>query len=152
MAELGGASVFTNGGGAGPDLLQQAFQQVVDEDEQEGEFVAFLQGDAGDSQVIQLTEEQAAALGITFSVEDDQSQEQQLDSGFQECTTLEDHQQQTFSQEESQRIIDELAQTGLLKHENTNEACTDFDDWTVQQQKYAWFTFNSLLDPCQLLI
>jgi predicted Rossmann fold nucleotide-binding protein DprA/Smf involved in DNA uptake len=132
MAEIGGANVFTNRNSGCGDLLQQAFQQVVDENDQENEFVAFLQNDTGDSQVIQLTAEQAAALGITIKIEDHPSDANTTE--FQDCRELEQPQQQGLSQEESQRIINELTQSGLLKH-NGDGTCATFDNWTVQQQK-----------------
>ncbi|XP_011496928.1 PREDICTED: uncharacterized protein LOC105361448 isoform X2 [Ceratosolen solmsi marchali] len=127
MAEIGGASVFTNGNSGSRDLLQQAFQQVVDEDDQDNEFVAFLQNDASDAQVIQLTAEQAAALGITIKFDDQSSEANTTD--FQNCRELEQSQQQSLSQEESQRIINELTESGLLKH-NGDDTCATFDGYT----------------------
>lgn len=132
MTDIGTTSgVFTNS--AGGDLLQQAFQQVVDGEEHD-EFVAFLESDGGDvageSQVIQITAEQAAALGITFRVEDEQTPAEGTTDGFQPM------EQQTLSQEESQRIINELTQSGLLKS-NDGDQC-NFGEWAVQQPKYVW--------------
>lgn len=70
MAEISNSTVFTNDAPStgASDLLQQAFQQVVDDDDHDNEFVAFLQNDDNDSQTIHLTPEQAAALGLTFEV------------------------------------------------------------------------------------
>lgn len=67
MAEITNSTVFTNDTSStgASDLLQQAFQQVVDDDDHENEFVAFLEND---SETIHLTPEQAAALGLTFEV------------------------------------------------------------------------------------
>ncbi|XP_003424758.1 uncharacterized protein LOC100679300 isoform X2 [Nasonia vitripennis] len=136
MTDIGAsAAVFTNS--AGGDLLQQAFQQVVDEEDQDGaagDFVAFLHSDAaGESQVIQLTAEQAAALGITFKVDDEPLQQLPAETtpGFQEFEQPQE-QQQVLSQKESQRIINELTQSGLLKHSDAADQ-SSFCDWTVQQ-------------------
>lgn len=70
MADISNSAVFTNDASStgASDLLQQAFQQVVDDDDHESEFVAFLQNDDNDSETIHLTPEQAAALGLTFEV------------------------------------------------------------------------------------
>lgn len=144
MTDIGAsAGMFTNS--AGGDLLQQAFQQVVDDEDQDGaagEFVAFLQSDAsGESQVIHLTAEQAAALGITFKVEDDSLQQIPAETapGFQELQQPHE-QQQVLSQKESQRIINELTQSGLLKPSDAADQ-SSFADWTVQQTKYALACF-----------
>ncbi|XP_011310950.1 uncharacterized protein [Fopius arisanus] len=71
MAEIDNLSVFTNQGIAcsGADLLQQAFQDVVDDEKRDNEFVAFFKDDGGQHQTFRLTHEQAAALGLTFEVD-----------------------------------------------------------------------------------
>lgn len=69
------SSVFTNQENTScsgtNDLLQQAFQGVVDEEEsQDNGFVAFIQNDVNDTTgTIHLTTAQAAALGLTFQLD-----------------------------------------------------------------------------------
>ncbi|XP_063993935.1 uncharacterized protein LOC135171380 [Diachasmimorpha longicaudata] len=79
MSEMN-LSVFTNEGVScsGADLLQQAFQDVVDDEERDNEIVAFFKDDGGQHQTIRLTQEQAAALGLTFEVD-----------SFNDCTNNE---------------------------------------------------------------
>lgn len=71
MADIASSTMFTNGESSSgtSDLLQRAFQEVVDDDDNDNEFVAFLQGDGVESHTIQLTPAQAAALGLTFEVD-----------------------------------------------------------------------------------
>ncbi|XP_015118720.1 uncharacterized protein LOC107042250 [Diachasma alloeum] len=71
MSEMVNLSVFTNEGVScsGADLLQQAFQDVVDDEERDNELVAFFKDDGGQHQTIRLSQEQAAALGLTFEVD-----------------------------------------------------------------------------------
>ncbi|XP_012276900.1 uncharacterized protein LOC105697810 [Orussus abietinus] len=52
------------------DLIQQAFQQMTEEDNSENDFVAFLHSDGNETQAIHLTSAQAAALGLNFEVDD----------------------------------------------------------------------------------
>lgn len=141
MTDIGASGgVFTNSSGG--DLLQQAFQQVVDDDDQDGaagDFVAFLQSDAtGESQVIHLTAEQAAALGITFKVEDEPMPQIPAETApeFHQELDQSHEQQQVLSQNESQRIINELTQSGLLKPSDAADQ-SSFCDWTMQQSKYV---------------
>lgn len=71
MTETANSTMFTNGESSSgtSDLLQRAFQEVVDDEDAENEFVAFLQSDGVESHTIQLTPAQAAALGLTFEVD-----------------------------------------------------------------------------------
>ncbi|KAK0158607.1 hypothetical protein PV328_009586 [Microctonus aethiopoides] len=71
MAEIANSTVFTNDIGSfnTPDLLQQAFQEAVEQDNHDNEFVTFLAGDGDDSQAIHLTHAQASALRLTFQVD-----------------------------------------------------------------------------------
>ncbi|XP_015601627.1 uncharacterized protein LOC107270815 [Cephus cinctus] len=87
MAEIANSSVFTNGvvSSGTSDLLQRAFQQVVDEEDNENDFVAFLQTDSNESQTIHLTQAQAAALGLTFEV--DSSEEATEEISYQQEQT-----------------------------------------------------------------
>lgn len=123
------------------DLLQQAIRQAVDDGDQD-QYV-FLETDGNDSaghhqQVIQLTAEQAAALGISFKLEDEEEEEEQP----------EELQEQELSAEDSQRLIDELAQSGLLKHHSSSsngDGC--FDGWTsAVHQKYGGFDLSDTGD------
>ncbi|XP_015172909.1 PREDICTED: uncharacterized protein LOC107064591 [Polistes dominula] len=74
MAEIASSSVFTNDAvspsPSSSDLLQQAIQQAVDDDEDN--FVAFLENDESDCQMIHLTPEQAKSLGISFEITENQ--------------------------------------------------------------------------------
>lgn len=71
MAEIVNLSVFTNDGLAcnSADLLQQAFQDVVDDVDGDTDIVAFFEDESGQHQSIRLTQEQVAALGLTFEVD-----------------------------------------------------------------------------------
>ncbi|XP_058808370.1 uncharacterized protein LOC131673977 [Phymastichus coffea] len=97
------------------DLLQQAFQQVIDEDESPPDLMNILGNSDDDNQVIQLSAEQAAALGITFKIVDEPQEVEQ---------------QQSLVENDSQRIISELTQSGLFRP--SNEDGVDFE-WTVQE-------------------
>ncbi|XP_014205528.1 uncharacterized protein LOC106637311 isoform X2 [Copidosoma floridanum] len=150
LGAAGGGDVFTNVIHTGStDLLQQALQQIVnDEDEQNrlqqqnNSLMAFLQNSEGSDvpQVIQLSTEQAAALGINFSkLENNVTIEQASDDCgteyvVQECSA-EDVQQSQLSQEETQRLLNELVQSGLLKRKEEVAQEVVFEDWNVQQQQ-----------------
>ncbi|KAK0163186.1 hypothetical protein PV327_006894 [Microctonus hyperodae] len=71
MAEIASSTVFTNDIGSfnAPDLLQQAFQEAVEQDDHDNEFVTFLTDDGDDSQAIHLTHAQASALRLNFQVD-----------------------------------------------------------------------------------
>ena len=71
MADCAHSTVFTNDSSCEtPDLLRQAFQEVIGDDE--NEFVAYLHGQDDQPQKIYLTESQASALRINFLVNNDQ--------------------------------------------------------------------------------
>ncbi|XP_014615816.1 PREDICTED: uncharacterized protein LOC106793430 isoform X1 [Polistes canadensis] len=72
MAQIENSNVFTNDGeipsAGSSDLLQQAIQQAVDDNDNGNDFVAFLGSDENDYQMIHLTPEQAKSLGLTFEL------------------------------------------------------------------------------------
>ncbi|XP_054014979.1 uncharacterized protein LOC128895953 [Hylaeus anthracinus] len=141
MAEISNSAVFTNDASTGAsDLLQQAFQQVVDDDDHDNEFVAFLQNDDNDSDTIHLTPEQAAALGLTFEVNsneevmyhnDEDNATSHTKNGFniqiqnslspQNAITI-DH--LNYRPEDAQKTND----NDLIKTE-----CIDFQEWHLQK-------------------
>lgn len=152
MAEISNSTVFTNDASStgASDLLQQAFQQVVDDDDQDNEFVAFLQNDDNDSQTIHLTPEQAAALGLTFEVNSNEEVIYQQDqdnttSNIPENVSTKDNinvqDQNSLSSQESITIdqlnyqpeeVQKSSSTGLIKTE-----CIDFQDWHMQKVSEA---------------
>ncbi|XP_012257863.2 uncharacterized protein LOC105687081 [Athalia rosae] len=115
MAEIASSSMFTNGEASSgtSDLLQRAFQEVVDEDDTENEFVAFLQSDGVDSHTIQLTPAQAAALGLTFEVD---SVEEASDEIIYQTD-----QNGVITELQEHLNDDEIAQ---LQQEQTEDPCT----------------------------
>ncbi|XP_034938730.1 uncharacterized protein [Chelonus insularis] len=85
MAEIANSAVFTNRVSCDtPDLLQQAFQEVVNDEDHDNEFVTFLTGEGDETQTIQLTRAQASALSLTFEV-DSTSDEQPEGIVYQQC-------------------------------------------------------------------
>ncbi|XP_043490114.1 uncharacterized protein LOC122516402 isoform X2 [Polistes fuscatus] len=72
MAQIEDSNVFTNDAvtlsAGSSDLLQQAIQQVVDDNDSGNDFVTFLESDENDCQMIHLTPEQAKSLGLTFEI------------------------------------------------------------------------------------
>ncbi|XP_076752984.1 uncharacterized protein LOC143424658 isoform X2 [Xylocopa sonorina] len=139
--------VFTNDASStgASDLLQQAFQQVVDDDDHDNEFVAFLQNGDNDSQTIHLTPEQAAALGLTFEVNSGEEVMYQQDqdsaaSNIQENVSAKDSiniQDQNSLSPQNSITIDQLSyqpeevqksNDGLIKTE-----CIDFQEWHMQK-------------------
>ncbi|XP_043260708.1 uncharacterized protein LOC122402175 [Colletes gigas] len=148
MAQISNSTVFTNDASStgASDLLQQAFQQVVDDDDHDNEFVAFLQNDDNDSETIHLTPEQAAALGLTFEVNSNEEVMYQHDQDNATLHTQEnistknnisiDHQnslspqnsitidQLNYHPEEVQKCND----NDLIKTE-----CIDFQEWHLQK-------------------
>ncbi|OAD62286.1 hypothetical protein WN48_06803 [Eufriesea mexicana] len=152
MAEISNSTVFTNDASStgASDLLQQAFQQVVDDDDHDNEFVAFLQNDDNDSQTIHLTPEQAAALGLTFEVNSNEEVIYQQDqdnttSNIPENVSTKDNinvqDQNSLSSQESITIdqlnyqpeeVQKSSGTGLIKTE-----CIDFQDWHMQKVSEA---------------
>lgn len=109
MADIANTTVFTNGSSVScgtSDLLRQAFQEVVDEDDQENEFVAFLQGDGEDSPTIHLTHAQASALRLTFEV-----------------NTVDDRNNDITYESEENTLLDEITRTTNLEN-SQNSTCT----------------------------
>ncbi|XP_043283570.1 uncharacterized protein [Venturia canescens] len=109
MADIANTTVFTNGSSVScgtSDLLRQAFQEVVDEDDQENEFVAFLQGDGEDSPTIHLTQAQASALRLTFEVD-----------------TVDDRNHDITYETEENTLLDEITRTTNLEN-SQNPSCT----------------------------
>ncbi|XP_017789964.1 PREDICTED: uncharacterized protein LOC108572275 [Habropoda laboriosa] len=148
MAEISNSTVFTNDASStgASDLLQQAFQQVVDDDDHDNEFVAFLQNDDNDSQTIHLTPEQAAALGLTFEVNSNEEVIYQQDqdnatSNIQEniCTkgSINVQDQNSLSSQDSITINQLNYQTEEVQKSSDNELikteCIDFQEWHMQK-------------------
>ncbi|KAG7200314.1 hypothetical protein KM043_017778 [Ampulex compressa] len=139
MAEIANSSVFTNDASTGAsDLLQQAFQQVVDDVEQESEFVAFLQNDENDSQTIHLTPEQAAALGLTFEVNSNEEvmyQQDQDNAGLQENISVKDRTK--CQAQESMAIAHLNFQTDEIRKATDDDMvkteCIDFQEWHIEK-------------------
>lgn len=145
MAEITNSTVFTNDTSStgASDLLQQAFQQVVDDDDHENEFVAFLEND---SETIHLTPEQAAALGLTFEVNSSEEVMYQQDhdnavSSIQENISMKDglnvQDQNSLSSQDSITIdqlnyqpeeVQKSDDSDLIKTE-----CIDFQEWHMQK-------------------
>ncbi|XP_066581268.1 uncharacterized protein [Prorops nasuta] len=146
MAEISNSTVFTNESipSSSSDLLQQAFQQVVGDDDQGNEFVAFLQSDDNDSQTIHLTPAQAMALGLTFEVNPNQEVTyQQVDdsnvSGIQENLIRQESsivEEQTSLSTSSTIALEQLNfQTGDT-HKNdvgslTKSGNINFEEWHI---------------------
>lgn len=147
MAKISNSTVFTNDASSGAsDLLQQAFQQVVDDDDHDNEFVAFLQNDDNDSQTIHLTPEQAAALGLTFEVNSNeeviyQQEQDNATSNIPEDIPAKDNvnvqDQNSLAPQESITIgqlnyqpeeVQKSNDTRLIKTE-----CIDFQEWHMQK-------------------
>ncbi|CAK9816541.1 Zinc finger protein 839 [Anthophora plagiata] len=148
MAEISNSTVFTSDASStgASDLLQQAFQQVVDDDDHDNEFVAFLQNDDNDSQTIHLTPEQAAALGLTFEVNSSeeviyQQDQDNVTSNLQEniCTkdSINVQDQNSLSSQDSITINQLNYQTEEVQKSNDNELikteCIDFQEWHMQK-------------------
>ncbi|XP_076182306.1 uncharacterized protein LOC143154244 isoform X1 [Ptiloglossa arizonensis] len=148
MAEISNSTVFTNDASStgASDLLQQAFQQVVDDDDHDNEFVAFLQNDDNDSETIHLTPEQAAALGLTFEVNSNEEVMYQHDQDIATSHTQENMsiknginiQDQNSLSPQNSITIDQLNyQTEEVQKSNDNELikteCIDFQEWHMQK-------------------
>lgn len=148
MAEISNSTVFTNDAPStgASDLLQQAFQQVVDDDDHDNEFVAFLQNDDNDSQTIHLTPEQAAALGLTFEVTSNEEVIYQQDqdnttSNIAENISIKDkineQDQNSLSSQESITINQLNYQSEQIQKSNETELikteCIDFQEWHMQK-------------------
>ncbi|XP_015438466.1 PREDICTED: uncharacterized protein LOC107193517 isoform X2 [Dufourea novaeangliae] len=147
MAEISNSTVFTNDASASgaSDLLQQAFQQVVDDDDHNNEFVAFLQNDDNDSETIHLTPEQAVALGLTFEVNSGEEVMYQQDrdnagSNTQEVSANDniDIQDQTALHSQDSITINDLSyQPDEVQKSNDNALikteCIDFQEWHMQK-------------------
>ncbi|XP_006612490.1 uncharacterized protein LOC102673147 [Apis dorsata] len=148
MAEISNSTVFTNDAPStgASDLLQQAFQQVVDDDDHDNEFVAFLQNDDNDSQTIHLTPEQAAALGLTFEVTSNEEVIYQQDqdnttSNIAENISIKDkineQDQNSLSSQESITIDQLNYQSEQIQKSNETELikteCIDFQEWHMQK-------------------
>ncbi|KAK1132286.1 hypothetical protein K0M31_016406 [Melipona bicolor] len=148
MAKISNSTVFTNDASStgASDLLQQAFQQVVDDDDHDNEFVAFLQNDDNDSQTIHLTPEQAAALGLTFEVNSNeeviyQQEQDNATTDIPENIPAKDNvnvqDQNSLPPQESITIgqlnyqpeeVQKSNNTRLIKTE-----CIDFQEWHMQK-------------------
>ncbi|KOX78127.1 hypothetical protein WN51_09486 [Melipona quadrifasciata] len=148
MAKISNSTVFTNDASStgASDLLQQAFQQVVDDDDHDNEFVAFLQNDDNDSQTIHLTPEQAAALGLTFEVNSNeeviyQQEQDNATTDIPEDIPVKDNvnvqDQNSLPLQESITIgqlnyqpeeVQKSNNTRLIKTE-----CIDFQEWHMQK-------------------
>ncbi|XP_076247227.1 uncharacterized protein LOC143187117 [Calliopsis andreniformis] len=147
MADISNSAVFTNDASStgASDLLQQAFQQVVNDDDHENEFVAFLQNDENDSETIHLTPEQAAALGLTFEVNSGEEVMYQQDqdnatTNIQENISTKDvlHVQDQNSLSSQEPItIDQLNYRPEEVHKSDDELikteCIDFQEWHMQK-------------------
>ncbi|XP_078039260.1 uncharacterized protein LOC144471257 [Augochlora pura] len=147
MAEISNSTVFTNDASStgASDLLQQAFQQVVDDDDHDNEFVAFLQNDDNDSETIHLTPEQAAALGLTFEVNSNEEvmyhqDEDNVGSNTQENVPTNDNinvQDQTVLHSQGSITIDQLSYQPEEVQKSNDELikteCIDFQEWHIQK-------------------
>lgn len=148
MAEISNSTVFTNDASStgASDLLQQAFQQVVDDDDHDNEFVAFLQNDDNDSQTIHLTPEQAVALGLTFEVNSNeeviyQQEQDNTTSNIPENVSAKDNinvqDQNSLSSQESITIDQLNYQPEEVQKSNDTELikteCIDFQEWHMQK-------------------
>ncbi|XP_046749044.1 uncharacterized protein LOC124412890 [Diprion similis] len=146
MAEIANSTMFTNGDSSSgtSDLLQRAFQEVVDEEDTENEFVAFLQSDGVESHTIQLTPAQAAALGLSFEVDpvEEASDEVlcQADQNgalteFQEHLSSDDIVQLQQDQAEDSCSIHDLRDTNLsIDHIGINDDENNSETEDAQQQ------------------
>ncbi|KAF7403135.1 hypothetical protein HZH66_005402 [Vespula vulgaris] len=149
MAQISNSNVFTNDATSSTstsDLLQQAFQQVVDDDDNESDFVAFLQNDENDSQTIHLTSEQAAALGLTFEINSNEEviYQQNQDSVIPNTTKITSNDncktedvssvspQDTFTDEdfnfETAQVQNDDGINDIVKSE-----CMDYSEWQMQE-------------------
>nr|XP_033340620.1 uncharacterized protein LOC117228754 [Megalopta genalis] len=147
MAEISNSTVFTNDASStgASDLLQQAFQQVVDDDDHDGEFVAFLQNDDNDSETIHLTPEQAIALGLTFDVNSSEEvmyhqDQDNIGSNTQENVPTNDNinvQDQTVLHSQGSITIDQLSYHPEEVQKSNDELikteCIDFQEWQIQK-------------------
>nr|XP_012148477.1 PREDICTED: uncharacterized protein LOC100878977 [Megachile rotundata] len=148
MAEISNSTVFTNDASStgASDLLQQAFQQVVDDDDHDNEFVAFLHNDDNDSQTIHLTPEQAAALGLTFEVNSGEEVMYQQDqdnatSNIQQNVSTKDsinvQDQNSLSSQDSMTIDQLNYQPEEVQKSNDNDfiktECIDFQEWHMHK-------------------
>ncbi|XP_017882060.1 uncharacterized protein LOC108626108 isoform X2 [Ceratina calcarata] len=164
MAEISNSTVFTNDASStgASDLLQQAFQQVVDDDDHDNEFVAFLQNDENDSQTIHLTPEQAAALGLTFEVNSNEEVMYQHDqdndvANPQENTSTKNNvqDQNSLSPHETMSIDQLNYQSEEIQKSNDKELakadCIDFQEWHKVSQTEHQVAKNDLsLDEINL--
>lgn len=152
MAEISNSTVFTNDASStgASDLLQQAFQQVVDDDDHDNEFVAFLQNDDNDSQTIHLTPEQAVALGLTFEVNSNeeviyQQEQDNTTSNIPENVSGKDNinvqDQNSLSSQESITIDQLNYQPEEVQKSNDTELikteCIDFQEWHMQKVSHT---------------
>lgn len=148
MAQISNSNVFTNDAASSTstsDLLQQAFQQVVDDNDNESDFVAFLQNDENDSQTIHLTSEQAAALGLTFEINSNEEviYQQNRNSVIPNTTKImandncktEDvssvSPQDTFTEDfnfETAQVQNDDGINDIVKSE-----CMDYSEWQMQE-------------------
>lgn len=137
MAGIASSAVFTNGvvSCGTSDLLRQAFQEVVDDDGQDNEFVAFLQGDGDDSQTIHLTHAQASALRLTFEVDseppDNITYRQDQNDILEDITPSGPDESSTRNNEPIETInypsqSDNLAVNGIVKVDCPQQ----LEDWT----------------------
>lgn len=149
MSEISNCNVFTNDAvSVGSDLLQQAFQQVVDDEDRENEFVAFLQSDDIDSQTIHLTPEQALALGLTFEVSsaEEVMYQQSPDNAVTDITesltvnnNIKSQKQNSLSSQGPITIAqinfanDEMQKSSTTDSSVMKDECIDFQEWHVEK-------------------
>lgn len=146
MAEISNSTVFTSDAAPSTgtsDLLQQAFRQVVDDDDNENDFVAFLQSDENESQTIHLTPEQAAALGLTFEVNEEVMYQQNQDSAISHTTEIVSKDNGKVQDLNSVSSKDNLAveelnfETDQVQSDDVNNMvkseCMDYQEWQIQE-------------------
>lgn len=136
MAGVKSTAVFTNDISScdTSDLLQQAFQDVVDTDNNDTEFITYLQDDTDEIQeeAIHLTQEQASELGLTFEIDnsniiDDIDDNNDSSYNQDQNVTLEDIERvtQIF---DNQTLINNNKQFELQFNNNDKQWNEDNDD------------------------
>ncbi|KAK2587890.1 hypothetical protein KPH14_003987 [Odynerus spinipes] len=151
MAEISNSNVFTSDAAPSTgtsDLLQQAFRQVVDDDDNENDFVAFLQSDENDSQTIHLTPEQAAALGLTFEVNSNEEvmYQQSQDSAISHTTEIVSNDNGKVQDSNSVSSKDSLTveelnfETSQVQNDGVNDMvkseCMDYQEWQMPEDSH----------------
>lgn len=152
MADIANSTMFTNGivSSGTSDLLQRAFQQVVDDEDEENDFVTFLQSDGTESQTIHLTPAQAAALGLTFEMDSGEEVSERITYQQDQNEVITDLEKDFNMQSIAQVQLEEsslsqstikieqatFARSKLIQGNTNNEPttieCSNFEEWPAQ--------------------